>query len=346
MERVVVRWNRGGMPSRMAREVRWDSSMSMKREIVLGTRSSLLALAQTELVRRALAERFPEMGIRVETFLTRGDRKLDLDLKAEPAGGKGLFTRELERALFDGRIDVAVHSLKDLPGNEPEGLEIASVLPRAATDDVLISKALGGLAGLPKGALVGTSSVRRIRQLQWARNDLRVMDWRGNVQTRLRKLRESAECGAIVLARAGLDRLGMDFADGILRVEDGGEVSEFFVSSLADSMLPAMGQGIVALQVRSEDQVHAEVVRAIGDERTMRQARVERGLQRRLGGDCTLPVGVRTKLTDGGGVWMEGVLFVAEGEAPVHGIAEGMTEEEVAEALYLRLTGGAKSESH
>ena len=119
----------------------------MNNEIVLGTRASLLALAQTELVRRALDKKFPDRAIRVETFVTRGDRKLDLDLKAEPAGGKGLFTRELERALMDGRIDVAVHSLKDLPGNEPEGLEIAAVLPRAATDDVLISKVRGGLGG-------------------------------------------------------------------------------------------------------------------------------------------------------------------------------------------------------
>lgn len=190
----------------------------MNNEIVLGTRASLLALAQTELVRRALDQKFPDRAIRVETFVTRGDRKLDLDLKVEPAGGKGLFTRELERALLDGQIDVAVHSLKDLPGNEPEGLEIAAVLPRAATDDVLISKVRGGLGGLPGGAMVGTSSVRRIRQIQYARGDLRVMDWRGNVQTRLRKLSESIECSAIVLARAGLDRLGMEFGNGVLQI--------------------------------------------------------------------------------------------------------------------------------
>jgi hydroxymethylbilane synthase len=311
----------------------------MSSEIVLGTRASLLALAQTELVRRALAATFPGRPVRVETFVTRGDRKLDLDLKAEPAGGKGLFTRELERALMDGRIDVAVHSLKDLPGNEPEGLEIAAVLPRAATDDVLISKRKGGLSGLADGATVGTSSVRRIRQIQHARNDLQVMDWRGNVQTRLRKLRESTECSAIVLARAGLDRLGLDFADGVLRVVDEGERSEFFVSSLAETMLPAMGQGIVALQVRSEDAEHREVVTAIGDLATMRQARAERGLQRRLGGDCTLPVGVRTWLLEGGAIRMEGILFAAAGGMPLRAMVEGVGEEEVAELLYRRLTG-------
>ncbi|MEY5014394.1 MAG: hydroxymethylbilane synthase [Verrucomicrobiota bacterium] len=318
----------------------------MNNEIVLGTRASLLALAQTELVRRALDKKFPDRAIRVETFVTRGDRKLDLDLKAEPAGGKGLFTRELERALMDGRIDVAVHSLKDLPGNEPEGLEIAAVLPRAATDDVLISKVRGGLAGLPEGAMVGTSSVRRIRQVQHARGDLRVTDWRGNVQTRLRKLRESTDCSAIVLARAGLDRLGMDFANGVLRVEEEGVVGEFFVSSLSDTMLPAMGQGIVALQIRRDDVVHRGVVEAIGDGLTMRQARAERGLQRRLGGDCTLPVGVRTWFLEGGGIRMEGVLFSAEGAEPVRAMGEGADEEEVAELLYRRLTGVGAVESH
>lgn len=318
----------------------------MNNEIVLGTRASLLALAQTELVRRALDQKFPDRAIRVETFVTRGDRKLDLDLKVEPAGGKGLFTRELERALLDGQIDVAVHSLKDLPGNEPEGLEIAAVLPRAATDDVLISKVRGGLGGLPGGAMVGTSSVRRIRQIQYARGDLRVMDWRGNVQTRLRKLSESIECSAIVLARAGLDRLGMEFGNGVLRVEEEGGGDEFFVSSLSETMLPAMGQGIVALQIRRDDEVWRGVVGAISDGATMRQARAERGLQRRLGGDCTLPVGVRTWFLDGGGIRMDGILFPAEGGVPVRATAEGGDEEEVAELLYRRLTGDGAVESH
>jgi hydroxymethylbilane synthase len=240
---------------------------------------------------------------------------------------------------MDGKIDVAVHSLKDLPGNEPEGLEIAGVLPRAATDDVLISKVAGGLNGLPEGAMVGTSSVRRIRQIQHARKDLRVMDWRGNVQTRLRKLRESDACSAIVLARAGLDRLGMSLVGGMLRVAEEGGGFQFFVSSLEETMLPAMGQGIVALQIRRGDMVHREVVEAIGDSATMRQARAERGLQRRLGGDCTLPVGVRTWLLSGGVIRMEGVLFAEEGEGPVRALVEGADEEDVAELLYRRLSG-------
>ena len=194
--------------------------------------------------------------------------------------------------------------------------------------------------------MVGTSSVRRIRQVQYARGDLRVTDWRGNVQTRLRKLRESTDCSAIVLARAGLDRLGMDFANGVLRVEEEGVVGEFFVSSLSDTMLPAMGQGIVALQIRRDDVVHRGVVEAIGDGLTMRQARAERGLQRRLGGDCTLPVGVRTWFLEGGGIRMEGVLFSAEGAEPVRAMGEGADEEEVAELLYRRLTGVGAVESH
>ena len=177
--------------------------------LILGTRASALALAQTELTRSALVWAFPQLEVRVETFVTQGDKKLDLNLlQRSPGGGKGLFTRELEEALLSRRIDVAVHSLKDLPGHMPEGLEIASVLERSATSDLLVSKFPGGLDGLPHGALVGTSSIRRARQLQWLRGDLQVAEWRGNVQTRLRKLGESQEFAAIVLAEAGLLRLG------------------------------------------------------------------------------------------------------------------------------------------
>jgi hydroxymethylbilane synthase len=138
----------------------------------------------------------------------------------------------------------------------------------------------------------------------------------------------------------------MDFANGVLRVEEEGVVGEFFVSSLSETMLPAMGQGIVALQIRRDDVVHRGVVEAIGDGLTMRQARAERGLQRRLGGDCTLPVGVRTWFLEGGGIRMEGVLFSAEGAEPVRAMGEGADEEEVAELLYRRLTGVGAVESH
>src|SRR5688500_14206646 len=155
--------------------------------LILGSRGSALALAQVDLTEAALGGACPSVATERKLFVTRGDQKLDLNLLQKgDAGGKGLFTRELEEALLNGSIDVAVHSLKDLPGHNPAGLEIAAVLERAPVADVLISKAPGGFAGLPKGACVGTSSIRRARQLLWHRPDLQVEEWRGNVQTRLR----------------------------------------------------------------------------------------------------------------------------------------------------------------
>ena len=139
----------------------------------IGTRGSALALAQVDLTEAALARVLPELRTEREIFITRGDQKLDLNLLTRgEAGGKGLFTRELEDALMEGRIDVAVHSLKDLPGHNPAGLEIAAVLERAPTADILVSKIPGGLEALPHGAQVGTSSVRRARQIGWLRPDL------------------------------------------------------------------------------------------------------------------------------------------------------------------------------
>ncbi|NBV34074.1 MAG: hydroxymethylbilane synthase [Proteobacteria bacterium] len=217
----------------------------MMKTLILGTRASALALAQTELTRSALVWAFPQLEVRVETFVTQGDKKLDLNLlQRSPGGGKGLFTRELEEALLSRRIDVAVHSLKDLPGHMPEGLEIASVLERSATSDLLVSKFPGGLDGLPHGALVGTSSIRRARQLQWLRGDLQVAEWRGNVQTRLRKLGESQEFAAIVLAEAGLLRLGFYQGGNQVAFDDW----RFEAASLGDRMYPAIGQGVIALQ--------------------------------------------------------------------------------------------------
>ena len=171
---------------------------------ILGTRGSALALAQAELTGAALRREAPELTIEQKIFVTRGDLKLDLSLiRASEAGGKGLFTRELEEALLAGTIDVAVHSLKDLPGHNPLGLEITAVLPRASTADVMIAREAESLEALPLGSVLGTSSVRRARQLGWLRPDLVIEEWRGNVQTRLRKLGESERVGGIILAQAG-----------------------------------------------------------------------------------------------------------------------------------------------
>jgi len=312
----------------------------MKDILTLGTRASALALAQTELTRAALVRAFPDLEIKVKTFTTRGDQKLDLSLlRASEAGGKGLFTKELEDELLAGGIDIAVHSLKDLPGQNPAGLHIAAVLERAPTADVLISKFPGGLDGLPEGSHVGTSSIRRARQVRWLRPDLAIADWRGNVQTRLRKLGQSAEFGAILLAQAGLERLGFPVGSGVIEFEE----FRFHVASLEDRLLPAIGQGAIALQSRVGDARIDSCLRAINHEPTFLAIRAERELQRLLSGDCTLPVGVRTTWTGDGRLSMEAILFDAEGQPPAQAKAEGeeSAPEKIAAQLFERLNSPA-----
>ncbi|NBV86535.1 MAG: hydroxymethylbilane synthase [Verrucomicrobia bacterium] len=308
----------------------------MMKTLTLGTRASALALAQTELTRSALVWAFPELEIRIETFVTQGDKKLDLNLlQRSPGGGKGLFTRELEEALLSRRIDVAVHSLKDLPGHMPEGLEIASVLERSATSDLLVSKYPGGLDALPHGALVGTSSIRRARHLQWLRGDLQVAEWRGNVQTRLRKLGESQDFAAIVLAEAGLLRLGFYQGGREVVFDDW----RFEASSLGDRMYPAIGQGIIALQSEAGRLDVRQVLQSVNHAGTWLVVRAERELQRRLSGDCTLPVGVRTRLA-AGGMEMEAVLFEEGRSAPRCAQARGEHPEAVAAEVAFGLGAG------
>ncbi|HXO93516.1 MAG TPA: hydroxymethylbilane synthase, partial [Candidatus Acidoferrum sp.] len=219
----------------------------MAAKIILGTRGSELARAQTLLVEEAIRRVHPDVEIETKLIVTRGDNAKVVDLHA---GRKGLFTAEIERALLAGEVDVAVHSAKDLPSQTSPGAQIAAVLPRAAVDEVLISKYSGGLACLPSGAKVATGSVRRQRQLHWKRADLKIVDLRGNVPTRLRKLVEKKWDG-ILLARAGLERLGFSPTRTESSFEDG---QLFFEILPRDIFLPASGQGIIALQIRSDDQ--------------------------------------------------------------------------------------------
>jgi hydroxymethylbilane synthase len=303
--------------------------------LILGSRGSALALAQVDLTEAALRQACPEIATERKLFVTRGDQKLDLNLlqKGE-AGGKGLFTRELEEALLNGSIDVAVHSLKDLPGHNPAGLEIAAVLERAPVSDVLVSKVPGGFAGLPPDARVGTSSIRRARQLAWHRPDLQIEEWRGNVQTRLRKLGERADVSAIVLAEAGLRRLHYQLDDERFESEGG----KFFATSLADVLIPAIGQGAVALQMRGDRAEVAAVLAKVNHVPTMVAIRAEREVQRLLAGDCSVPVGVRTEL-QGSLIKLKGILFGADGTPPMTAEAEGTDPETVGRELCERLRG-------
>ena len=288
--------------------------------LILGTRGSGLALAQADLAAAALIKAFPAAEISIRKITTSGDQKLDLSLiKQTPAGAKGLFTKELEEALLSGEIDIAVHSCKDMPGEMLPGLTLASVLERAPSEDVLLSRTAPGLDALPSGARIGTSSVRRARQLLWKRPDLGVEEIRGNVHTRLRKLMTSDTLEGTILARAGLERLGFRMDEG--RIEFEGNT---FYTEILD-LLPAIGQGAIALQTRAEGRA-SEAARAVNHLPTWLAIRAERELMRLLQGDCNLPVGVATTRS-GDSLRMEVVLFGPEQEPPRQVSVEGPANE-------------------
>jgi hydroxymethylbilane synthase len=258
--------------------------MSARRseKIILGSRGSELARTQTALVESALRKAWPELEIETEIISTRGDARTTPPHDPR-AGRKGLFTGEIERALAAGEIDVAVHSAKDLPSEMTPGLELGGVLPRASVEDVLTRKAAGVAAGA-----IATGSVRRQHQLRWKHAAIEVVDLRGNVPTRLRKFVES-DWQAVILARAGLERLGYDLNAGVFEFE--GVYLRAEILS-ADDFLPAGGQGIIALQMRSDDEQGNTVVQAISHAETLSCLEAEREFLRLLQGDCGSPVGV------------------------------------------------------
>jgi hydroxymethylbilane synthase len=222
-----------------------------------------------------------------------------------------VFTAEIERTLLAGEVDVAVHSAKDLPSGTSPNAEITAVLPRAPIDDVLVSKHPGGLACLPQGATVATGSVRRRHQLLWKRPDLKLIDLRGNVPTRLRKLAEN-KWDAIVLAHAGLDRLGLSASHTEICFEGG----QFFPEGLpCEIFLPAGGQGIIALQTRADDQSTKALLGTVNDRETLFCLQAEREFLRGLEGDCNCPVGVFAKI-DNGKMKIRAQVFTCESAAP------------------------------
>jgi hydroxymethylbilane synthase len=284
-------------------------------KITLGTRGSDLARAQTLLVEKAIRSAQPNITIETKIIVTSGDQAKVVDLQA---GRKGLFTAEIERALLAGEVDVAVHSAKDLPSQTSPGAQIAAVLPRASVNDVLISKHSGGLASFPGGATVATGSVRRQRQLHWKRPDLNVVDLRGNVPTRLRKLAEN-EWDGIVLARAGLERLGFSPT----RTESSFENGQFFLEILScEVFLPAGGQGIIALQIRADDQSTKALLESINDPETLLCLQAEREFLSRLHGDCNFPVGVHATISDRK-MKLRAQVFESGSPAPRQGEVEG-----------------------
>lgn len=262
----------------------------ISQRIILGSRGSELARAQTALVAKALQHAWPEIEVGIEIVQTRGDeRSLETAEPVDPgAGRKGLFTGEIERALAAGKIDVAVHSAKDLPSDRTPGLEVRGALPRGAVEDVLIGKTPGGLAALSPNAVVATGSVRRQHQLRWKCPEFQVVDLRGNVPTRLRKLITN-DWEAILLARAGVERLGHDLSGGSFAFEGASLHAEILSRG---EFLPAGGQGVIALQVRGDDDQAQKLVDCVNHPETLLCLQAEREFLRLLQGDCDSPVGV------------------------------------------------------
>lgn len=293
--------------------------------LTIGTRSSKLALAQAELVRAALLNVQPDLDVRLEHITTKGDVVQDRPLSE--IGGNGLFVTQIEEALREGRVDIAVHSAKDLASTLPTDMLLAAFLPRADARDVLVSRDGATLSELPPGARVGTSSPRRTCQVRAMRRDLTVLDIRGNVDTRLRKLHEG-QYDAIVLAAAGLARLDM------LRC-----VTEWFPT---DVMIPAVAQGALAVEARADDAYIRDLASKINDPLTATVVRAERAFLARIGGGCSLPIGAYATVA-GGEVRITGMIGSVEGQVlrGVEVAAEGEPEQAGARlAEQLLDTGG------
>ncbi len=292
----------------------------------IGTRGSTLALAQSGLVRRLLPG--GERAHEIRVIETSGDRNPMASLRR--IGGKGVFTKEIEQEMLDGRIDLAVHSLKDLPTEETPGLRIGALLRREDPRDALVTKGRVPLAQLPQGSKVGTSSLRRQSQLLARRPDLAVQDLRGNVPTRIARVREGA-LDAIVIAAAGLKRLGL--------IDEAAEILE------EEIMLPAPGQGILALQIRADDARSAEALRALDDADARAEAEAERSLLSGLGGGCLVPVGARGRVT-GGRLTLAGYVGHPSGRPSLRMSVEGAASEagELGRRLAAMLHGGGAKE--
>ncbi|MBW0001096.1 MAG: hydroxymethylbilane synthase [Verrucomicrobia bacterium] len=251
-------------------------------------------MAQTRLAAGALARLDPAVPVEIVKITTTGDRRLDVSLlDPGPALERGLFTREIEQALLADAIDVAVHSLKDLPTTLPDGLELAAVLPREDPADVLVTRTPSTLVQLPAGVKIATSSARRACQLLYLRPDLEITEIRGNVPTRLAKLAGDPSLFGLVLAKAGLRRLGLSTGSALVQSAD---VSLYAVE--LPEMLPAAGQGIIGLEIKTANERARGCLERINDPATWHCARAERDFLQLINGGCGVPVGVRTWTAD------------------------------------------------
>src|SRR5215212_5502970 len=267
----------------------------MSRSLVIGSRGSKLALWLAEQARERLLQLNPQLEIRIEIIKTTGDVKSD---PLSVIGGKGVFTKELEDALLDGRIDIAVYSLNDLPTILPDGLSVSAICEREDARDALVLRSDlrledSSLVDLPDGAMVGTSSQRRLSQLKALRHDVVVKDLRGNVDTRIRKLDEG-QYDAVILASAGLVRLSLQ-----------NRISARIASS---EMLPAVGQGAIAIETRSDNKLALEATSKLDHRETRLACLAERAFLRGLGGGCQLPTAAHATILEDGLLKLDGLV--------------------------------------
>ncbi len=276
-----------------------------KNPLRIATRKSPLALWQTNHVRDALCRAHPELQIELVEITTKGDKILDTPLAK--IGGKGLFVKELENCLLEGRADIAVHSMKDVPIELPEGLTLPVIMRREDPYDAFVSNHYPNLAALPKEAIVGTSSLRRQSQLLALRPDLQIRSLRGNIGTRLNKL-DNGDYDAIVLAAAGLKRLGM--AERIREVLK------------PDIILPAIGQGAIGIECRQNDAQTLELISVLNDTPTQQRIIAERALNERLGGGCQVPIGGFAQI-DEDGLHLQGLVGDIQGKQVIRHTIHG-----------------------
>ena len=284
----------------------------MDQRIVIGTRGSRLALWQTNWVKAELEKHHPGIRVEIQVISTKGDRVLDVSLPKLGEQGKGLFTKELEEAIFDRRVDIAVHSLKDLPTELPPGLAIGAICEREDVRDALVARrGVKSFKDLPNASTVGTSSLRRQSQLRALRPDLKLEPVRGNVDTRLGKL-DQGEYDALVLAAAGLHRLGY---------------AERITEHLAEEIvLPAVGQGALAIETRSDDSTVNEIVRPLEHHLTRLACEAERAFLKGLGGGCLVPIAAHAKIQSGQ-ITLSGLVASTDGSEIVRGQVAGPERE-------------------
>ncbi|OZG74637.1 hydroxymethylbilane synthase [Hahella sp. CCB-MM4] len=280
-----------------------------KNRLVIATRQSALAMWQAEYVKAALEELHPGLEVELLGLTTKGDKILDVPLAK--VGGKGLFVKELEQAMLEGRADIAVHSMKDVPMEFPEGLGLGAILKRETPTDAFVSNTFSSVDELPEGSVVGTSSLRRQCQLAARRPDLKIVSLRGNVNTRLAKL-DAGEFDAIILAASGLKRLG--FHDRI-KMEMPPEES-----------LPAVGQGALGIECRIEDQDSLHLIAPLIDEETTRCVSAERAMNNRLQGGCQVPIAGYAQL-HGDQLTLRGLVGSVDGLTIISDTASGHADE-------------------